>query len=284
MVNILFIISRYVAIFSIERFIVVFFPLKRKILISKFRSKCVAVLLAIFSIFIYSFSLITSVIENNSCVTQERWINLAIAYVLIDIIIAIVSPFITVIIANILIIIKLMSFQNKFEDTESKNSVSRENNSIIQSRSRTNSHRSSMVVLQIKNSKNILNKVTVLSPSALNKRHTSYSRTTRMLFILSFSFLTLQAPIVYSKFAYLIKNVNEMKFLFKDSTQREDENSFDLENNTKKSNKNNISVNVSDYEEIIERITCYIYYLNYSLNFLFYALNGLKLKKVKFLR
>ena len=35
-------------------------------------------------------------------------------------------------------------------------------------------------------------------------------------------------------------------------------------------------------EEIIERFSCYVYYLNFSLNFFLYTLNSSKFKKILF--
>lgn len=70
-------------------------------------------MLTIFSLIFYSFSIITSGIENHgsnekTCVTLEKWFGLASMMAFIDSIITICIPFIIISILNISICCKLM--------------------------------------------------------------------------------------------------------------------------------------------------------------------------------
>lgn len=77
------------------------------------------------------------------------------------------------------------------------------------------------------------------------QRINSYSRTTRILILISISYFVLNAPMVYSKLKHFFASDDEGQ-----------------------------SVHVNPYrEEIIERLSCYLYYMNFSINFFLYVLN-----------
>ena len=97
-----------------------------------------------------------------------------------------------------------------------------------------------------------------------------YMRTTRILFIISVSFFLMHTPTALLKCWYIVKALiiddvdDRLKTIQNNSTL---DNEYYLINETK------------PLEELIERITCYIYYLHYSLNFFLYVLNMRKFRK-----
>lgn len=97
----------------------------------------------------------------------------------------------------------------------------------------------------------------MLRQSTEMKRARTYSKTTRMLLIVSTTFLILNFPIAFSKIRYYFNDYNHLLI---DLVENETSNSS-------ASLKNELETNLN--EQIIERITCYIYYLNFSLNFFF---------------
>jgi hypothetical protein len=66
----------------------------------------------------------------------------------------------------------------------------------------------------------------------------------------------LHFPIAISKIWYFLKSSNNEYEAASNSTSPE------------------VTLEANPIEEIIERITCYLYYLNFSLNFFLYNLNG----------
>lgn len=75
------------------------------------------------------------------------------------------------------------------------------------------------------------------------QRINSYSRTTRILILISISYFVLNALMVYSK----------LKHFFAPDDESQSANPY--------------------REEIIERLSCYLYYMNFSINFFLYVLN-----------
>ena len=94
---------------------------------------------------------------------------------------------------------------------------------------------------------------------SLDTRKKQYSRTTRMLLIISTVFLILHGPTAFLKLWYIYTNY----------IRRSVDNMSPDNNN----NNNNRLMETDPVEELLERLTCYIYYLHYSLNFFLYVLN-----------
>ena len=81
------------------------------------------------------------------------------------------------------------------------------------------------------------------------KRFKSYSRTTRMLIIISATYIMLNALMAYLKLRHLF----EPYFISDDQHHVEERKRLN--------------------NELLERASCYLYYLNFSINFFLYVLN-----------
>lgn len=97
----------------------------------------------------------------------------------------------------------------------------------------------------------------VASSSPLNRqRSEKYSRTTRILLIISLTYILLNTLMAYSKLRHLFDEITHY------SSDDDDEHLTAQEKRSKLLNN-----------EILERISCYLYYLNFSINFFLYVLN-----------
>jgi hypothetical protein len=254
----------FIVMFTTQRFIIVYFPLKRKDYCTRKINLFVIVVLVLISITIYSFSLVTAGIEQESylnnetnssivipkCVTLKEWFIRAQKFSLADMFLTIFMPICLIFALNISIMLKLkrrfctnaldtlqisqpkeMSFFTVAEDERSFKRL----NQISFSESVSSKFR----------------KTSVLMPHGTLRRTTrifNVTDTSKMLLIISNVFLLLNIPIASCK----------LWFYFKPS----------------KSFRNELTTS----EEILERITCYIYYLNFSLNFFFYSCFGSKFR------
>ena len=231
-------------------------------------------MLVLISFFIYFYSLFTSGIEGvkkPGCVTLEKWFNITKLLAMFDILLSIILPFFVIAITNILIVFKLMKFKNPFRKSLKKrglrvsNNLSVTNDSIIKIRKMQQS--SPNVLFKSCSNLKGSNVTSMIQSSTKEQRKAVYSRTTRMLIIISTTFLILHGPIVYCKTIYFLKAVSDGILERSDSSIRS--NSNDLK-----------EIDTIPLEEIIERLTCYVYYLNFSLNFFLYVLNGSKFRNI----
>ena len=114
-------------VFKLIRFIVVYFPLKRRELCSAQRNKKVIVFLVIFSAILYSYGFWTSTLKLESsgtkpehvCVTIDEWLGLLKVMAIVDSFLTMFIPFVLILTLNVLIIIKLTrkkSFCKKQKD------------------------------------------------------------------------------------------------------------------------------------------------------------------------
>lgn len=117
--KIFYIFLRLIVLFSVERLIVVCFPIKIFLVCNQRKKYASVLFLTVFAFSIYSFSLITSGLEHQkdtySCVTKEKWFNLVKLMAFIDTILTMIIPFFLISISNILIVIKLFRFSNPFK-------------------------------------------------------------------------------------------------------------------------------------------------------------------------
>jgi hypothetical protein len=223
------------------------------------RNKAIILVISLTGMTFYSFSLITSGLEvHNSleaCVPREKWLNFVQLMSLLDTIIAIIIPFFIIFITNTLIAGKLMNIHIPFckKKTTAPNSNSTLSTLVLKpnlenllrvKKSCTYDDRSESMSINLK-------------ISNMPNRIKTYSKTTKVLFTISTTYLILHFPIAICKIWYFLK-----------SNQQEFETPS---NNTTTSE---VTLEANPIEEIIERITCYLYYLNFSLNFFLYNLNG----------
>jgi hypothetical protein len=97
------------------------------------------------------------------------------------------------------------------------------------------------------------------------KSKSSYE-TTKTLIMVSTAFLILNSPMHLCKTYYFFKKK------FSNTFQTFSTNS--LTNSTKNTQLTDLyEIETNHLEEIIERITCFIYYINYALNFFLYSFN-----------
>lgn len=247
---------------------------------TKTTNKASVFMLTAVSLIIYSFALFTSGIESSgegtkSCVTLTKWFDMVQLIAFIDMFITMVIPFLIIFISNISIVCKLMGFGSKsnfvieshrFSSNGSteiselalrKKSIKSLKKEDMKRDSIENKLNSKIEKIDVfKNSQNKINLVQHITKAGEAKRLQKYSRTTRMLLIVSTTFLLLHMPIAGCKAWYFVKSS------FIKTHSGTDLRSFEI----------------SSSEEVLERLSCYIYYLNFSLNFFLYALNGPKFR------
>ncbi|RNA41313.1 thyrotropin-releasing hormone receptor-like [Brachionus plicatilis] len=114
--------KKYVILFSIERYIVVQFPLKKYDICNQSRNKLSVAFFFIFSLLFYSFSYFSSHVheyENQKrCVIKEKWHKIVQLMAIIDVFVTILIPFVVILFTNISIYFKLMknlNLENGFE-------------------------------------------------------------------------------------------------------------------------------------------------------------------------
>jgi len=106
------------------------------------------------------------------------------------------------------------------------------------------------------------------------KRTKVYSEATKCLFLISFVFLLLHCPLALNKIIYFL---NENLIPSKTSL---DFDYFDQMSPNSTQYHDSTELETSEKEEIFERITCYIFYLNFSLNFFLYTYNKSKFRNI----
>lgn len=103
------------------------------------------------------------------------------------------------------------------------------------------------------------------------KRRKSYTRTTRVLVLISTSFLILHTPMALCKFiTYFEDNAESLVNDLKIQKTRNQTSNQSFSDEILKSNS----------RETLERISYYIYYLNFALNFFLYSFNKSNFRKV----
>jgi len=242
-----------VVAFSLERLIAVYFPLKLTTICSKNKTHAILIGLILFALAFYSFSFFTSGIELNgtekSCVTLAFWFPYMKMIVLGDVLLTTIFPFVIITVINVLIAYKLKKMQ-KFVVTPSKrpNFDKRVN----------------------------LNRFLFKHHNNKRRRIRTYSEVTKTLLVISFVFLTLNFPLALNKLWYCV-NENILQTFFKTFPEIHSNLSSDSINSTADFQ---IQLESSEYEEIFERITCYIFYLNFSFNFFLYTFNKSKFREL----
>jgi hypothetical protein len=230
------------------------FKLRGRKIIMKKRKKIKLIVMILCALIFNAHSLLTSGVEmsieeipSSRCVTVDAWFNLVKAYVFFDAFFSIIFPFLLIASMNLLIVIRLIKLTwNIKTDIKSKS----RHTSLQQSfelRAYINRRKSSVK----KDSKTSL--LSVLSGSQKQRRIEKYIKSCRMLFTISTVFILLNLPIAVCKIRYSFQAFESMA----------DISMFDAAHDN----------GSHPYDEIFERVSCYMFYLNFSLNFLFYILS-----------
>ncbi|RNA32294.1 thyrotropin-releasing hormone receptor-like [Brachionus plicatilis] len=214
-----FLSTWYVVLFSIERLIAVYFPIKRFEICNSNRNKLAVLLLSIFGTSFYSYSFVTSDLEvyknKTFCIVKEEWFDLVNYMAFADIFLSMIIPFFLISISNIFIVIKLMRFRNPCQKGESTNfrntfRIDFSSNSNCENRNQvtmTSEIERNPVTINYSvlsdnfrfNSVRRKTSFVILRNSDKRKRKKSYTKTTRLLMIVSTTFLALHMPMVLTK-------------------------------------------------------------------------------------
>lgn len=305
------------ALFSIERFIVVIYPLKKYLITGKKKHKKAILYITLFSLVLYSFSLKTSGLESNaneiSCVTLAYWFKFANVFAFIDGFLTMFLPFCIIFISNVAICIKLLKTPSviKLSHSNQSNSPLRKlrvsfskktskvelsvisdnvsSGSVISRRNNKNNTLKPIKNSVLNVSLNVIDSMQSLeTPQAFHlkkrsllrkadelKRKTKYHKTTRLLFIVSFSFCLLNTPMYLCKLYYYLRQFNYSSESAANDELNGNNTNFHRLNFSQNKNTSTLylveELDANTLEEIMERITCFLYYLNFSLNFFLYS-------------
>ena len=216
--------------------------------------------------------------RETSCVTYETWFKLVSVIAMIDISITTIIPFFTISIINLMIAIRLKkdSFYEPSTSITICYSKSRLDSLAVSSQSKSFIKKQSIVLSNYRKSSRAIAHSTHL------RRVKSYSEATKTLLIISLMFLILHSPIAFDKIFYFI-NENFTINLYKSNvveTKRFTANAnTTYRANTTEASSYMAKIEANYLEEILERIACYIYYSNFSLNFFLYTYNKSKFRK-----
>ena len=236
-------------VFSVERFVAVYFPITRKLLISTTKKKCSVASLIAFSLFAYAINLATIGSENQQsireCVPTSKWMNITKYMTLADTFATIFVPFILISIINTLIAGKLLrdSMFSQADATSFKST-----NTL---REKVNS-RASLVLLSISTSFIVLN-----FPLALDKM--LYFFNTKLIYFAPSESL-LDELHAESNFSTLFVA-----------------NNSSLPNHTPSDEF--YAVGPPPLEYLLNKLAAKVHYLNFVLNFFLYSLNGAKFRQ-----
>ncbi len=196
--------------------------------------------------------------QYSQCVTLEKWFNLVRVSVLIDSFITIIIPFVVISTMNFMIAMKLMKLYKLakyLSISENRKSISTTNNHPMTNfEMKISAHGKTSNVIELEA---FADSTIVPILSRGQKRLAKYVRSTRILFIISIVFLVLNAPIAVCKIRYSYQAIYLLMM-------PEDESMAHMK--------------IEPFEETLERVTCYLYYMNFSFNFIFYFLGFRKHK------
>ena len=312
---------------------VVYFPFSKYSAYKTRVKRCGISFLLFCSLILYSFSLHTSYVyadehlsHKKRCDTRSEWIKFLEKFSFIDILITILTPMFIILIVNVLISFKLMKASSSFkyntifkfikENKSESNQVNERQESVqLTNKNHLNIINSSQFTISslqesVSNNSSfrpsnnktanrpigIQNKIKISTGSKKNRNRT-YSKTTRMLLIISTVFLFLNMPMTFYKFRYFINNLSQFsstsqngvdvqiqnyqgfKNYFKNASISSILNQTDLmEKISSLTNSISTDEKNTQLDQILERLAYYLYYLNYSINFILYTLNGSKFK------
>jgi hypothetical protein len=242
-------------------------------LCNRTKTKLIIAFICLFSLISYSFTFFASGFEKNyenSCVTLDNWINIFKIFLLIDTIQTLVLPFIVLSILNISIGYKIL------HNSQSK---------VIKSRKRLNSSTKSS--LPLTSSLSNRGPRTSISFNDLHKHQTKSNKESNKLFIIASIFLLLNFPITFNK-CYNFFSEKHIDYQL-------DPNTIEYSPATSlffvKVKDNNMTIvldeakEIKSYhsKEIRSKLSSFVYYINFSINFFLYTFN-LRRFKNKFIK
>ena len=228
--------------------------------------------MVLLSLVIYSFSLVTTTLEEmegskTACVPIIKWLYLVKTMALLDSILAIIIPFLLILISNMLIGYRLVNYSQsdclfrrvtrKFFRVPSVNSPSgpKKNRLLHDTKSDWSCDETMKNVSKLRRPRKI-------------------TKITRILFTISTTFLVLNLPIACSKIWHYVKSYHFIytnQVLHKYANESALNASFHIMMTvTAALEKEPVQ---TETEEIFERIACYLYYLNFAINFFMYTLS-----------
>ncbi|KAK2142232.1 hypothetical protein LSH36_982g00087 [Paralvinella palmiformis] len=119
----------YVVSFTIERYIIVYYPLKKDLLCTRRRAKTTETLLAIIALVLYSFSSVTngniSFKTVSMCTPLTRYYTLITIATTCDFLLTLIIPSIIIVVMNVRIIIKIVAYSRQSDSPVMMNKSSR---------------------------------------------------------------------------------------------------------------------------------------------------------------
>ena len=206
----------YVVSFTIERYIIVHYPLKKDLFCSRRRAKTVVGLLAVLAIVLYSFSAFTngsvSFKTVSVCTPLTRYYTITTVATALDSLFTLLIPSAIIIVMNVRIVIKIMGYAKQIvrvnigETIKSSNSSDGKHSEIEERSDATTpcsvrKHKSSKMVVYVpqqstntrsQNSRRSYNNIAHIRIA--HGRTRAQHRTARMLIIVSSVFVILHSP------------------------------------------------------------------------------------------
>jgi hypothetical protein len=293
-----------------------FVPFQKFTVKKKRRNQLTLFILVSFALIFYSFAIFTTNnSDSNRCQPIDEWFNFVKIMSLIDSIITIILPFLLVLIINLAIIIKMIKYK-KSKDLQTNNNnnnkatsrVSRFDINLVSiDAEKEKGVRNETSILKSRNNQQTLdlkemrNKTAIAESLTLNineinehirsgsfnskieiiRRKKVYWRMTHILLAITTSFLILNFPFCFLKLRYFIRGFASITKTAPHPHSTNQTTTLEYKNVTPV-NQFKESMDASQIDELIERVTYYIYYLNFSINFILFAFSVSKSKlKIK---
>ncbi len=254
------------------------------------------------------------------CAIINNWLYLAEFVIPIDLVLNTVIPILTISILNTLIALKLSYFSSDIKQSELKSfnqetktiNVNLKKSETIYSTCKAISNGSSLKIsptnekqylsvhnsLSFKNEKNLLKPVekhfhksepslsdsihSAISWTNIESRKKKYSKASRVLFLISITFLVLRFPMCISKIYFIINMTNEETSLTRSSHQMNStifvtvKSNYSANTQVINSMSSNYEFDFSLTQKFLFNLSNKLYYLNFGLNFFLYSFDRSK--------
>ena len=290
--------QRLIVVFSVERFIAVYFPMSSKLIITSTKKRCSVACLIAISLVIYSLSLFTTSSEKTSllvqhdsiyeCVPLAEWLGFTKYMTLGDTVATIFIPFATISFLNLLIAFKLVNDYNNQKLSEAITRTSVHHGASPHLRMRLSPLHKMNANERSNDTDTMRGRFLVTKAiSHVTKRKKAYSRATLVLLSISTSFLVLNFPLALDKVLYFVNHKSiyfsqpllaEFHALYNYSAWHEvDPANYSMYSESDEYSEN--QSNVEPLEYLLNKLTANVHYLNFVLNFFLYSLNGAKFRQ-----